>query len=149
MSEMPPMRQQEHEGPWRKLTPDWANSANEVYERRPDGKTGEETLDELYGEGNWTYQERNPAERELEREVTRANNQIALEGLKNVIAHNTISDMLGEARKPVGDTYVDNDGNRLTGRVRNEVMNPGLGDILIGPDGDEHFENYKHQKEGE
>lgn len=147
MPELPSFKQQEHEGPWRKLTPERANSANEVHERRPDGKTGAEVFDELYGEGNWAYQERNPTERELEREVTRANNRIALEGLKNVIAHNTVSDRLGEPRKPAGDTYVDNEGNRLTGRVRNEVMSPGLGDILISPDGDAHFTDYQHKKE--
>lgn len=148
MPELPPLRQQEHEGPWRKLTPERANSANEVHERRPDGKTGEEVMDELYGEGNWTYQERNPAERELEREITRANNRIALEGLKHVIADNIVSDALGQPRRPVGDTYVDREGNRLTGRIRNQAMSPGVGDILISPDGDHHFEAYKNQKEG-
>ena len=146
MSDMPPLRQQEHEGPWRKLTPDRANDlAGEVNSVLPGGKTGAEHLDEQYGEGNWNFDTtRFDAERQVELMATEAANRIATEGLSNVIANNMLSDMQGEPRKPVGDTYVDNEGNRLTGRVERRAASSPLGDIIISPDGDRRFQD-KHK----
>lgn len=142
MTEQTPQPQQTHEGPWRKLTPGRANDfAGEVNSYLPNNKTGAENLDEQYGEGNWKFDtSRFDAERQLELEVTRANNKIAMEGLKNVMADNIARDILGKPRKPQSDTYVDNDGNRLTGKIQSQATASPLGDILISPDGDHHFQ---------
>lgn len=139
MPENTPQPPQKHEGPWRKLNPGRVDNAQDIHEPHFD-KTGADRLDEAYGEGNWVFDSsRFDQERALDVELARANNRIAMEGLSNVITHNVASDIVGKNRKPQGDTYVDNDGNRLTGKVRNVVLNPVKGDILISPDGDQHF----------
>jgi len=142
-----PIHHQQHEGPWRKLTPGRANDfAGEVNSYLPNNKTGAEHLDEQYGEGNWTFDTtRFDAEYQLEVEVTRAINKIASEGLQNVILSNMISDAYGKPRKPTSDIYVDNEGNRLTGKIHHQAASSPLGDILISPDGDVHFQ-HKHTK---
>lgn len=132
-----PRRRQEHQGPWRKLTPDRINTAREVHERQPDGRTGGQVFDELYGEGNWAFDTTRFAdERRNEKAMAEAANKLAFEGLRNVIKSNITSDFRGEPRKQVSDTYVDDDGNRLTGRVPSGAMPAAKGDILISPDGD-------------
>lgn len=132
---------QQHEGPWRKLTPERANDfAGEVNSYLPNNKTGAENLDEQYGEGNWSFDTtRFDDEYQVELEVTRASNKIASEGIRNVIMSNMISDAFGKPRKPVGDTYVDDEGNRLSGKVQRQAVSSPLGDILISPNGDAHF----------
>jgi hypothetical protein len=144
-----PKRIQQHEGPWRKLTPHRANDfAGEVNSYLPNNKTGAENLDEQYGQGNWKFDTtRFDAERQAEVEITRAANKIALEGLHNVILSNMISDAYGKPRKPVSDIYVDDEGNNLTGKVQNQALPSPLGDILISPDGDKyHQEKYGDKK---
>lgn len=142
MSSAHPKRTQQLEGPWRKLTPDRANSAREIHERYL-GKTGEDNLNMYYGEGNWTFDtSRFDVENQLEGEMTRAANNIAREGLRNVIGSNITQDYKGEPRQPQGDTYVDDDGNRLTGRIETRTAAPALGDTLISPDGDRFYKEY-------
>jgi len=149
MSEHPTHKPQIHEGPWRKLTPDRANDlAGEINSYLPNNKTGAQNLDEQYGESNWKFDTtRFEAEHQVEVEVTRAANKIAFEGLQNVIVINIISDKLGKPRKPVSDTYVDNEGNRLTGKVQTHAVSSPLGDILISLDGDHHVQKKQKGKE--
>ena len=140
--------QNPYEG-WRQLTPGRANDfAGEVNSVLPSGKTGAETLDEVYGPGNWVFDDSKfAAEYAAEREFVAANNEIAREGRENLMAHYALSDALGEPRKQPGDVYVDDDGNRLTGKIVNQVTSSPMGHILISPEGDEHLQKYLKGKE--
>lgn len=141
--------QNPYEG-WRQLTPGRANDfAGEVNSVLPGGKTGAERFNELYGEGNWVFDDSEFADSyEFQKAAAEANNAIAREGLQNVIASNVLSDMVGTPRKQPGDTYVDNDGNRLTGKIQSQTMSSPLGHIFISPEGDRHFAEKNQKRNG-
>lgn len=138
----PTNKTQEREGPWRKMTP-YVDTKNQVHERYL-GLTGAERFDAMYGEGNWDFVEGEfEAENEAERETIGAENRLASEGLRNVIASNMTADHMGVERLSTEETYRDDEGNRLSHRVQRRTAAPRKGHLVVSPDGDAHFAEYK------
>jgi len=141
----PTSKTQEREGPWRKMTR-YVDSESQVHERF-EGVTGEERFNAMYGEGNWAFVEGEfQEENEAERAIIGAENQLATEGLQNVIASNITADHMGVERLSTDETYRDNDGNRLSRKVQRRTAAPRKGHLIVSPDGDAHFAEYKDKQ---